>query len=155
MNILVALDLSESSQIVVQQTKKLSKALSAKIWLLHATDQNPELVVAPEGFDDITNLQNVGEVRDAIAKEFHEEHRLLQQFSQELREAGFDCTALLVQGSTKETILNEAAKLSADMIILGSQGKWNIDHFLLGSTSEGILQKSPVPVLVIPTHGAT
>jgi nucleotide-binding universal stress UspA family protein len=155
MNILVALDLSEASPIVIGQAKKLAKALSAKIWLLHVVNPDPELVVAPVGFDDATYLQNVGEVRDAIAKEFQNEHRLLQQFSQELRSAGLDCTALLVQGSTAETILKEAAKLSADMVILGSQGKWDLERFFLGSTSEGILHKSPVPVLVVPTHGAT
>ena len=154
MNILVAIDLSKSSQLVVGQAKKLAKALSAKIWLLHVANLNPDLSFSPVGSDEVT-LQNVGGIRDAVAKKFHNEHRLLQQFSQELRSAGLDCTALLVEGSITETILNEATKLSADLVILGSEGKRVIERFILGSTSEGILHKSPIPVLVVPTHGST
>ena len=152
MNILVAIDLSESSQIVVGQVKKLAKALSAKIWLLHVANLNPDLAFAPVGFEDIS-LQDVGGMREAVAKKFHNEHLQLQEVGRELRSAGLDCTALLVEGSITETILNEAAKLSADMVILGSQGKGVVGRFLLGSTSEGILHKSPVPVLIVPTHG--
>ncbi|MBW1869385.1 MAG: universal stress protein [Deltaproteobacteria bacterium] len=43
--------------------------------------------------------------------------------------------------------------MSADLVILGSQRKGSVDRFLLGSTSEEILHKSPVPVLAVPTHG--
>lgn len=154
MNILVAIDLSESSQIVVGHAKKLVKALSAKMWLLHVANLNPDFSFSPVGSNEVV-LQDVGRMRDAVAKKFHNEHRLLQQFSQELRSAGLDCTALLVEGSITETILNEAAKLSADMVILGTQGKGVVDRFFLGSTSGGILHKSPVPVLVVPTHGTT
>ena len=154
MNILVAIDLSKSSQIVVGQAKKLAKALPAKIWLLHVANLNPDLSFSPVGSDEVT-LQDAGGMRDAVAKKFHNEHSQLQQFGQELRSAGLDCTALLVEGSITDTILNEAAKLSADMVILGSQGKGVVNRFLLGSTREGILHKSHVPVLVVPTHGTT
>lgn len=154
MNILVAIDLSESSQIVVGQAKILAKALSAKMWLLHVANINPDLSFSPMGYDEIT-VQGVGAMRDAVAKKFHNEHRLLQQFGQELRSAGLDCTSLLVEGSIPEIILNEAAKLSADMVILGSKGRGVVHRFLLGSTSEGVLHKSPIPVLIVPTHGTT
>jgi len=155
MNLLVAIDLSESSQIVIGQAKKLAKALSAKIWLLHVASPNPELAFFPVDSEDVTYiLQDTGEMRDTIAKKFHNEHRLLQQFAQELRSVGLDCVALLVQGPTSKIILDEAAKLPADMVILGSQGKGVVGRFLLGSTSEDVLHKSSVPVLVVPTHGA-
>ncbi|MBW1869386.1 MAG: universal stress protein [Deltaproteobacteria bacterium] len=78
MNILVAIDLSGSSQIVVGQAKKFTKALSAKIWLLHVANLNPDLSFSPVGSDEVT-LQDVGGIRDAVAKKFHNEHRLLQR----------------------------------------------------------------------------
>ena len=152
MKILVAIDLEESTQIVIGQAKKFATALSAKTWLLHVANLNPDLAFAPVGAEEVS-LQDVGEMRDAVAKKFHNEHLHLQQLSQELRSAGLDCTALLVEGAIIETILNEAAKLSADMVVLGSRKKGVLDRFLLGSTSEGVLHKSTVPVLVVPTHG--
>lgn len=151
MNILVAIDLLEESQIIVGQTKKLAEGLSAKIWLLHVANLSPDLSFAPVGTNEVS-IQDVGGMRDAVAKKFHNEHRLLQAHGQELRSAGLDCTALLVEGPVTETILNEAAKLSADMVVLGSQGKGIVDRFFLGSISEEILHKSPVPVLIVPTH---
>lgn len=152
MNILVAIDLTESSKIVVEHVKKFAKALSAKIWLLHVANSDHDLLLAAAHFDEVAFYPDPGEIRDATAKKFHNQHRLLQQFSQELRSAGLDCTALLVEGSINDTILKEADKLSADIVMLGSQGKGVVDRFLLGSTSEGILHKSTVPVLIIPTH---
>ena len=155
MNILAAIDLSESSQIVVGQAKKLAKTLSTKIWLLHVANLNPDLAFSPVGSDEIPPLQDIGGIRDAVAKKFHNEHRLLQQFGQEIRSSGLDCTALLVEGHIAKTILNEAAKLSVDMVILGSRRKGAVARFILGSTSESVLHKSPVPVLVVPTHNIT
>ena len=149
MNILVAIDLTKSSQLVVGQAKKLAKALSAKIWLLHVASLTPDISFSPVGSDEVT-LQDA--VREEVEIKFQNEHGQLQQFDQELRLAGLDCTTLLVEGPVNETILNEAAKLSADMVILGSHGKGFVDRFFLGSTSTGILHKSPVPVLVVPTH---
>jgi nucleotide-binding universal stress UspA family protein len=154
MNILVAIDLSESSQIVIEQVKKLASGLSAKIWLLHVANVSPDLSFSPVGPDQVTYL-DAGGIRDAIAKKFHNEHRQLQQISKELRSLGLDCTSLLVEGSTAQTILKEADKLSADMVVLGSQGKGVVGRFLLGSTCEEMLNKSSVPVLIIPTHNCT
>lgn len=152
MNILVAVDLSQSTQIVVGQAKKMAKALSAKVWLLHVANLNPELMYSPMVSDDIALPPDVEGIRDAIAQKFKNEHNELQQISQELRSDGIDCTAILIQGSITKTILSEVAKLSADMVIMGSQGKGVVDRFLLGSTSEGILHKTTVPVLIVPTH---
>lgn len=152
MNILVAIDLTESSQLVIRHVKELAKTLSAKIWLLHVANSDHDLLLAAAHFDQVAFQQEVGETKDTTAKKFQNEHRLLHQFDYELRSTGLDCNALLVEGEITETILKEAAKLSADMVVLGSQGKGVVDRFLLGSTSEGILHKSSVPILIIPTH---
>jgi len=41
------------------------------------------------------------------------------------------------------------------MVILGSKGEGAVHRFFLGSISEGVLHKSPVPVLIVPTHSTT
>ncbi len=152
MNILVAIDLTESSQIVVRQVKKLAKALPVKFWLLHVANSDHDLLLAAAHFDEVAFKQEVGEIKDTTAKNFQNEHLLLQQFEHELRSTGIDCNALLIEGEITDTILKEVARLSADIVMLGSQGKGVVDRFLLGSTSESILHKSSIPVLIIPTH---
>ncbi len=144
MKLLVAIDFSDSSQQMFEYVKELGKVLSGKIWLLHVAEPDPEFV----GYE-----VDPPEMRDAVARRFHKEHQQLQRLGQELRSEEMDCVALLVQGPTVETILRQIEKLSVDMVILGSHGKGILRHLLVGSTSEGVMQKSSIPVLIIPTHG--
>jgi nucleotide-binding universal stress UspA family protein len=144
MNILVAMDLSASSESVVSCAREMARGLGAKTWLIHVADPDPDFV----GYEPGPQT-----VRDAVAHTFHEEHRQLQACADQLRDEGVDCTALLVQGPTVATLLHEAEKLEVQLIILGSHGKGAVKKLLVGSTSEGVLQKATVPVLVVPTHG--
>jgi len=146
MQLLVAVDFSDSSRLVIEYVKNLANALSGKIWLLHVAEPDPDFV----GYD-----VDPPEMREVVAGRFHREHQQIQQLSQELRSNGLDCEALLIQGPTVETILREIEKLSVDMVVLGSHGKGVLRHILVGSTSEGVLHQSSVPVLVVPTHGRT
>ena len=144
MQLLVAVDFSNFSRIVIDYVADLAEALSGKVWLLHVAEPDPEFV----GYD-----VDPPEMRDAVARRFHKEHQHIQQLSQELRSKGLDCEGLLIQGPTVETIIREIKKLSVDMVVLGSHGKGLLKSILVGSTSEGVLRNSFVPVLVVPTHG--
>jgi len=64
-------------------------------------------------------------------------------------------TALLLQGPTVETIISEAGRLPASLIVLGSHGHGRIYDVLVGSVSEGIVRASKVPVLLVPARRGT
>lgn len=143
MKLLVAVDLAESTETVVKKAEELAQRLSAAVWLLHAAEPEPDFVglgVGPQ------------HVRDNLSKTFHQEHARLQSMSADLRNKGIDATALLVQGATAETILNEAEKLQADIIVLGSHGRSPAQQIILGSVSAGVLHKAGCPVLIVPTR---
>ena len=143
MELLVAVDLSDLTEIVIEEAKKIAKPLNAKIWLIHITEPDPYFV----GWEAGPQSE-----RDSVASKFHAEHVSLQKYAEDVRNEGIDCVALLVQGETVKTILQEAEKLSVDMIIIGSHGKGAAVRVLVGSTSEGVLHNSPIPMLIIPTH---
>ena len=46
-------------------------------------------------------------------------------------------------------MLLEAGK-NADMIVVGTRGRGGIAGMLLGSTSQGILHNTQVPVMIVP-----
>jgi nucleotide-binding universal stress UspA family protein len=146
MKLLVCVDLSDSTEIIVKKIEELAKSLSAKVWLLHNALPEPDVVEFK--VDPLA-------ARESLAKKFHIEHRQIQDFAERLRNAGVKATALLVHGATVETILQEASDVDADMIVVGSHGKGAMYQLLLGSVSEGVLHKSSLPVLVIPTHKRT
>lgn len=141
MKILVALDLSESSRVIIDYVKGLGSVFPENIWLLHVAEPDPDFV----GYDVDPTL-----MRDQTAKKYRKEHKKLQQLRRKLSASGTNCTSLLIQGSIVETILSEAVKLSVNMIIVGAQRKKTVTSLILGSTCRGVLHKSRIPVLVIP-----
>jgi len=143
MKLLVCVDLSESTEIIVKKIEEITKELPAKVWLLHNAVPEPgfvEFKVDPQA------------ARESLAKKFHLEHRQIQELANRMREAGVDTTALLVHGTTVETILEEASDLEADMIVVGTHGRGAMYQLLMGSVSEAVLHKSRLPVLLVPTH---
>ena len=146
MKLLVCVDLSEFTEIIVKKIEEIAKALSAKVWLLHNAVPEPDFVefkADPQA------------ARESLAKKFHAEHRQIQELADRMRKAGLDTTALLVHGATVETILKEASELEVDMIVVGSHGRRAMHQLLVGSVSEGVLRKSRCPILVVPTHKRT
>lgn len=55
-------------------------------------------------------------------------------------------------GNIKEEILLLADEWSADLIVMGSNGRSGFDHFISGSVSESVIRKATCPVLVVPIH---
>ncbi|HEX5338389.1 MAG TPA: universal stress protein [Gallionella sp.] len=146
MKLLVSIDLSESTEKIVKAAAELAAPVSAKIWLLHVAEPEPDFV----GYEIGPQY-----IRHSLSETFHREHCRIQEIADGLRKTGLDTTALLVQGATAETILKEAAKLGVDMIVLGSHGRGATYQLLVGSVSETVLHHSACPVLVVPTHERT
>ena len=146
MKILVCVDLSESTEIILNKIEQLAKSLSAEVWLLHNAEPAPDVVEFKA--DPLA-------ARESLAKKFHDEHRQIQGLADRLRKAGIETTALLVHGKTVDAILQEASDVEADLIVVGSHGRGAMYQLLVGSVSEGVLHKSKLPVLVIPTHKRT
>ena len=62
MKLLVAVDLSEATQIIVKKAEELAMALSAKIWILHNAEPEPDFVEFK--VDPLA-------ARETLAKKFH------------------------------------------------------------------------------------
>ena len=156
MKLLVGVDLSESTEKIVKKAKEIAKEISAKVWIIH--------IVKPDAADFYTGGHEPDSdgfetdpksFRDSLAKRFHVEHRQLQEIADQLRKAGLDTTALLVEGETVETMLKEASKLDVDIVVVGSHGRGAMYHLLVGSVSEGVIHRSECPILIVPTHERT
>ena len=141
MNILACIDFSNASDKLVTEAIQFARQSAASLWMLHVADPDPDFVGYKAGPQS---------VRDGVAKQFHREHQQLQAMADRAREAGVEVTALLVQGPTVETILNEASKLNAGVIVVGSHGHGAMYQMLMGSVSEGVIRQANCPVLVVP-----
>lgn len=64
-----------------------------------------------------------------------------------LRVLGYQARGIAVLGTPAAVILQEATKLRADLILMGTRGRQGITRFVLGSVSHAVLHKMPCPVL--------
>ena len=68
------------------------------------------------------------------------------------RKRGLEANALVVEmygRSVAETILAQANKRKADVIVLGTHGRRGLRRLVLGSDAEAVLHESAVPVLLV------
>lgn len=120
---------------------ELAKRLHAKLVLVHVEAPEPDFVgyqVGPQS------------VREAVARSIHGDAQTLHALRDRLREQGRDVESLLIQGPTVEKIVEEAERLNADYIVMGSHGHGNLFELVVGSVSDGVIRRAPCPVVVVP-----
>ncbi len=139
--ILIPVDFSASTERVVRTGAKIAHAFGAEVFLLHIAPPEPEFITYEPGPPS---------VRSAIAKDISAQHRKLQDLERALAHEGLAVKALLIQGYIVEKILKEIERLQVDLVVMGSHGHGALYHLLLGSATEGVLRKSPVPILIVP-----
>lgn len=66
------------------------------------------------------------------------------------QKSGLAPATRLLEGDCVEAVLKYAGDNAADLLVIGSHSRGGIARALLGSVAEGILRRSPIPVLV--TH---
>ena len=67
----------------------------------------------------------------------------------ELRNNGNDVDGHVVMEYPPRAILDEATRISADMIVMGTRGLTGIKHVIVGSTAERVVRLADCPVLTI------
>lgn len=139
--ILVPVDFSSVTPALVTHAAELAAALGHKVWLLHVAPPEPDFVgygVGPQP------------VREHAADHLREEHRQLQALAERLKNEGVEVESLLVQGPVAQEVLEQAERLKAAMIVLGSHGRGALYQAVLGSVSADIVRHARCPVLVVP-----
>jgi len=143
MNILVAVDLSPTSGLVVEAARGIAELTGVSVYILHAVETGPDFILPdlePEA------------LRTRVATEFPKEHQAVEAIAEKLQDDGLDASALLVCSPCVESTLKEADLLEAGLIVVGTHGHGAVYDVLIGSYSAGIIRKSKLPVLVVPVR---
>jgi len=138
MHILVCTDFSASSDLAVSHAVNLATRLRARLHLCHIA-QNGGLVAA-------TNLGL------NIPDEFPAAQQARRRLQHELAGLGADIDAQVHvrMGKPVEGILSMISELRPDLVVVCSHGKGLFMRTLLGSVSQQLTLRSPVPVLIVP-----
>jgi len=75
---------------------------------------------------------------------------LVKERFSEFSDLNLDLDFKVKKGDAAQTILDLSISISADLIIMGSNGKDNISDYFMGTTSSKVVKNSTLPVLVVP-----
>jgi len=138
--ILVPVDFSAISERVCRVAAEAAKARGTKIWLIHVAEPEPEFVGYEPGPDV---------VRHQVASELRNEHRQLQELADRTAALGVEVTPLLIQGSTVETILEQADHHAVELIVMATHGRSGVGAVWAGSVAARVIGHSTRPVLLV------
>lgn len=132
MNILLAVDASSASQAAVDQ-------LTARPW------------PAGSQFEVLTVVENPGFLTQGLATEELQARaeRLADAAATHLRSHQLQVKAVVAVGDPKAQILDHAAAMHADLIVLGANGLGAVERFLVGSVSRAVLRFASCSVALV------
>lgn len=107
--------------------------------------QNKARVVVVTAFSWTYTIDAMGE---RVAQFAQEAETIAQKAVTKLQATGVEVTSEVRDGSGGEVVLREAEEQKADLIVVGRRGLSLVASLLLGSTSEYVVRRATVPVLV-------
>ncbi len=144
--ILAPIDFSGATDAVVAEATALARSLDGRVVLL--------TVIQPPA---ITNeyaalMDNLSEIVAAGEKNAANRLAVLEG---DLRAAQIPVETVQVNGAPIRAIVDQAKKLGADYIVMGSHGHTALYDLLVGSTTHGVLMRATCPVVITPATKET
>ena len=142
-SILVPVDGSTTSNEVIEKAAALARAFSSKVTVVSVIDI---YAFAGLGMDAaygqaeyMTAASNEANLAVAQAKQF-------------FAAAGMTVITSVVEGQVVyKSILEAAAAVDADLIVMGSHGRKGLEKLVLGSVAAQILSHAHLPVMIVRT----
>ncbi len=139
--ILTPVDFSSATRGVLAVAVELAKTTGGRVVLLHAV-QHP--VITTDYGLTAEVLQETLAINEGAAR------KQMAHLEKSLAAKGVPVATRLVSGFAAGNILEQAGKVRAAYIVLGSHGHTAFYDLLVGSTTNAVLKKAPCPVVVVP-----
>lgn len=135
-DILVPTDGSDSVDAVLEHTVDIARRRDATVHVLYVIDDQAFLTLDDEMKDEVlAEMQSEGE-------------RALDAVTSETESEGLETITSIQRGRPAEQIVEYADTAGIDVITMGTQGDEYTEN-ILGSTSQKVVTRSPVPVLTV------
>ncbi len=142
--ILVPTDFSRGADQALERAVRLAGLMHAEIDLVHAYEF-PSVGALDAPLDLAQTF--VDQIRHAAQKQ-------LDQRLEQVSAAGLKGHTHLAVDTPARAILDCAAKLGADLIVMGTQGRTGLQHVLLGSVAERTVRLASCPVMTVKGSGS-
>ena len=141
--ILVPVDGSKVSDRGLSEALKLARPAGTRVRLLH-------VVAEYAAYANTEAAVDIGPILDGLREGGR---KTLAKVERRARGNGARVESALAEnpgGRVADTIVDEAKRWKADLIVMGTHGRRGVKRMLLGSDAELVIRSSPVPVLLVP-----
>jgi nucleotide-binding universal stress UspA family protein len=136
--ILCPVDFFPASLRAVDYAIGLAQKYDAKLHLLH--------VVSPILYSTEQYAFTVSDIIDSMKKQSAREMKKLER---KARAAGLTIYTDVRTGEVKREIESAVRATKADILVMGTHGRRGMEKWFLGSVTERMLRRSPIPVLTL------
>ena len=145
--VLIALDYNPTAKKVAEDGYAMAKAMNAEILLLHVgLDLGMYSTVYPDmGGWQIDSVDLMDEYDNANKAS----HNFLEKAKKHLGDTSIQI--MQKEGDAAQIILEAAHEIKADCIVMGSHSQKWLESILLGSVTKEVLQKTSIPMFIVPT----
>jgi len=140
--VVVGTDFSVPAARALSFAVRLAAAQGGRIHLVHVLSE-PVQAIDVAGALPYIDVETRKEWEDAATKKLAREAAAAEK-------RGVKASWELKWGRPSDVIVATAAKEKASLVAIGTHGRSAFEKFLLGSTAERVLRRSPVPVLTVP-----
>lgn len=139
--LLLAVDFSTPSRNALDAAAALARDLGVGIVLLHVSPLKETIL--PKG-SKVSRRTPASPPSDAA--------QLSAEWADALRGAGIAVEPVNEVGDPASVILEQAKRRGCSLVVLASSGKGRLRSLLVGSTTQDLLRRSRLPVLVVPSR---
>ncbi|MBU0768100.1 MAG: universal stress protein [Proteobacteria bacterium] len=134
--ILVAVDGSEYTDIIVDQAISMGRICNSVIFAISVVALYPESVAyAPQ-------------LEEEVSKNTR---KLLENVKSRIEKENIKCeTIVRLDGQPHQPIVEEAKERNIDLIVMGTRGMTGLKKVLMGSVAQKVIGYAPCPVMVVP-----
>ncbi len=141
-HVLIATDLSDVSERALDVAAGLSRALRARLTVLHVYEASLSMVAGADAA--VAERTWPGAIR-ARAR--------LDRAVDPLRASGLDVEGALRLGFPPEQIVEGALEREVDLIVMGTRGRKGLARLWYPSVAAQVVRSSPIPVLMLRGDG--
>ncbi len=147
MKILIATDGSKFSRNAVEEyCKFISAKKHTDIKIISVVESVSPMAAEPFGISNDYYVQIETGLRKAAKEAVTEAEKIINK---KLPDENIFISTEVFTGNVKQTIVDEAEKFEADLIVVGSHGYGFLDRVMLGSISDFVIHHAPCSVFVV------
>jgi nucleotide-binding universal stress UspA family protein len=150
--VLIALDYDPSAMKVAEAGYSLARTMNAEAFLLHVVAE--DVYYSSLEYSPITGFSGFSNADFTLMASSEGLSKASEYFLEKTKEYLGDPAIMTIveKGDFSEVILRSAERIGADLIVMGSHSRRWLEHILMGSVTEKVMNHTRVPLFIVPVR---